>query len=59
MEIENSILVTPQMIEAGFLVLSASGIADDYRGADRLLVEEIYRAMFAVHEISSLATEKH
>ena len=39
--------VTPEMEEAGFRVLSASGIADGYSGADRLLVAEIYRAMFA------------
>ena len=40
--------VTPEMVEAGFQVLAASGIADEYLGADRLLVEEIYRAMYAV-----------
>ena len=37
----------PEMEEAGFRVLSQSGIADGYSGADRLLVAEIYRAMFA------------
>lgn len=40
-------VVTPEMEEAGFRVLSQSGIADGYSGADRLLVAEIYRAMFA------------
>lgn len=41
------ILVTPEMVEAGFRVLASSGIADEYLGADRLLVEEIFRAMVA------------
>ena len=43
----SEIPVTNEMIEARFLVLSISGIADDYLGADRLLVADIYRAMFA------------
>jgi len=38
---------TPEMIEAGFQVLASSGIADDYLEADKSLVAEIYRAMFA------------
>lgn len=38
--------VTPEMVEAGFQVLARSGLADVLEGADRLLVEEIYRAMF-------------
>jgi hypothetical protein len=41
-------LVTEEMVEAGFQVLAHSGTSDDYGGAERLLVEEIYRAMFAV-----------
>ena len=39
--------VTPEMIEAGFKVLSASGIADDYLEADKLWVADIFRAMIA------------
>ena len=42
------LILTPAMVEAGFRILSESGIADAYSGADRLLVAEIYRAMFAV-----------
>ncbi len=37
--------VTPQMIQAGLVVLYASGITDNRLGADTLLVDEIYRAM--------------
>jgi hypothetical protein len=44
-ENEQNVEVTPEMLEAGFRVLASSGIADEYLGADRLLVEEIYRAM--------------
>jgi hypothetical protein len=40
--------ITPQMIEAGFQVLCNSGIADEYLGADRQLVAEIYLAMAAL-----------
>ena len=43
-----AIEVTAEMVEAGFRVLAASGIADDYLEADRLLVERIYRAMSAL-----------
>lgn len=43
----DEIEVTPAMIDAGFRVLAASGITDDPLEADRLLVSEIYRAMFA------------
>lgn len=43
--ISQEIAITPKMIEAGFKVLSTSGLADEYLGADRLLVAEIYRAM--------------
>ena len=39
--------VTPEMEDAGFRVLEASGIADEYLEADKLLLVEIYRAMFA------------
>lgn len=38
--------ITPEMIEAGFKVLSASGLADDYLEADKQLVADIFRAMF-------------
>jgi hypothetical protein len=38
--------ITPEMIEAGFTVLSASGITDDPLEADKLLVSRIYQAMF-------------
>jgi len=41
------LILTPEMVEAGFRILSESGIADGYSGADKLLVAEIYRAMFA------------
>ena len=40
--------VTPEMIEAGYRVLCSSGIVDECLEADRLVVEEIYRAMFAL-----------
>ena len=43
--------VTTEMMEAGFRVLATSGIADDFLGGDRLLVADIYRAMFAVRVI--------
>jgi hypothetical protein len=36
------------MVEAGFAILSRSGIEDGYLEADKLLLEEIYRAMFEV-----------
>lgn len=42
---------TPLMIEAGFRVLAASGIADDYLEADKLLVAEMYRAMRAEYQV--------
>ena len=41
-------VITEEMLDAGFSVLSASGIADDYLGADRLLVGDIFAAMLAV-----------
>ena len=40
-----AIEVTEEMIDAGFNVLKKSGIADEYLGADRLLVAEIFLAM--------------
>lgn len=39
--------VTDEMIEAGFKVLLASGLADAPLEADRLVVVEIFQAMFA------------
>lgn len=39
--------VTPEMIEAGFSVLSRSGIADEYLEADKPLLVEIFQAMLA------------
>ncbi len=43
--VSSTAVVTEEMVEAGFRVLSASYIADEYLGADRLLVAEIYLAM--------------
>jgi hypothetical protein len=42
--------VTPEMEEAGFQVLRKSAIADAYLVEDRLLVAEIYRAMYACRQ---------
>jgi hypothetical protein len=57
---EKSIEVTPAMIEAGFKVLAASGVADDYLGADRLMVAEIYRAMFSLRQkVQKERAKKH
>ena len=40
--------VTPEMIEAGVKVLDDSGrLISDARGGDRILIEEIFRAMQA------------
>ena len=39
--------VSDEMIEAGTAVLWASGAVEEQLGSDRLLVEEIYRAMWA------------
>ena len=36
--------ITNEMIEAGFKVISTSGIADEYVGADNLLVVEVFQA---------------
>lgn len=49
---EGGIEVTPEMIQAGFQVLSSSGIKDDYQGADKLLVSRIYRSMRAIAQNS-------
>ena len=38
--------VTPEMIEAGVTVLWESCAVEHPLGADRLVVEEIYRAMY-------------
>jgi hypothetical protein len=43
-----SIRITEEMIDAGYEVLKASGIADEYLEADKLLVAEIFQAM-ALH----------
>ena len=43
----SEIEVSPEMIEAGFSVLKASGLADEYSKADRYTVAEIFRAMAA------------
>ena len=48
---DKSIELTEEMIDAGFKILSASGIADDYSGADRLLVAEIFSAMWRARPI--------
>lgn len=46
MEEQKSIEVTEAMLDAGFMVLAVSGIADEYSGADRLLLADIFRAMY-------------
>ena len=46
-------VVTEEMVEAGFRVLASSGIADECLEADKLTVAEIYRSMFAVAPNSS------
>lgn len=43
-----TVVVTPEMEEAGFRVFSESGIGDGCLEADKLVLAEIYRAMFAV-----------
>lgn len=40
--------ITPAMIEAGYRVLCASGVAEEPLPSDRLVVEEMYRAMASV-----------
>ena len=39
--------VSDEMMEAGTAVLWASGAVEEQLGSDRLVVEEIYRAMWA------------
>ena len=46
------VVVTPEMEEAGFEILCDSGISDGYQQADKLLLAEIYRAMFDVSPLS-------
>lgn len=53
----SQIEVTPEMEAAGFEVLCNSGIADEYLGADKLLVVEIYRAMHARSPLASGLTQ--
>jgi hypothetical protein len=43
---ENKIEITPEMIEAGFKVFCSSGIADEYLKADKVVVAEIFEAMW-------------
>lgn len=50
--------VNSQMIEAGVRVLSRSGLADDYLGADKLLLADIYRAMFAASQLTCLGSSE-
>jgi hypothetical protein len=39
--------VTPEMVEAAFCIFASSGAADEPQEADKLLIEEMYRAMSA------------
>jgi hypothetical protein len=41
-----------KMIEAGFLVLRDSGITEEYLDSDKLMIADIYRAMFAASEVA-------
>ena len=41
----DEIVVTQEMIEKGFSILCASGIADDLTEADKCTVSEIYYSM--------------
>jgi hypothetical protein len=41
--------ITPAMIQAGFLALCNSGIADEILEADRVLVAQIFQAMVLAH----------
>ena len=50
--------VTPEMVEAGFKVLKASGLADDLLVADKCMVADIYRAMLVLRP-SGLASQQH
>jgi hypothetical protein len=42
---EEEIEITPEMIEAGYLTLIASGVVDDPLEADKVTVAEIFEAM--------------
>ncbi len=42
---KNNLQVSQGMIEAGFKVLSNSGITDEFVKADKLLVAEIFQSM--------------
>ena len=50
--------ITPQMIEAGYAVLTSSGIADAYSEVDKCTVAEIFRAMAEAFRPSSRLAEK-
>ena len=57
-----TVVVTPEMIEAGFQILNRSGLSDEYLEADKLTLAQIYRAMFAhrpLNEAVSLDQERH
>lgn len=49
-EFIQDVTITPRMVEAGFLALCSSAIADDYLEADKHTVAEIYRAMWLASE---------
>ncbi len=51
-----SVEITPAMIEAGYQALRKSGIADVYLRADKILVAEIFEAMFAL--LPALPTDR-
>ena len=59
MSTEKEIEITPQMVEAGFEVLSSSGIADSYLGADRTLVAQIFLAMWRASRGEVRETPEH
>jgi hypothetical protein len=50
--------ITPEMIQAGWQMLAASGISDDPLEADKLWVERIHRAMFALRPQASEARDR-
>jgi hypothetical protein len=49
---KDEIEITPEMIEAGFAVLKASGLTDDPLEADKLVVADIFRAMALISPAS-------
>jgi hypothetical protein len=55
---KEEIEITPEMIEAGFAVLIASGIADAYSEVDKCTVAEIFRAMVEASRPSLRRAEK-